>query len=58
MLVYGSVMDAPSHVASVAQVIQAAVAPVFLLAGKAPYTLHGELAVRRGMMDRLLGLFG
>jgi hypothetical protein len=26
-------MDAPSHVASVAQVIQAAVAPVFLLAG-------------------------
>ena len=33
MLVYGSVMDAPPHVASVAQVIQAAVAPVFLLAG-------------------------
>ena len=33
MLVYGSAMDAPSHVASVAQVIQAAVAPVFLLAG-------------------------
>lgn len=33
MLVYGCAMDAPSHVAGVAQVIQAAVAPVFLLAG-------------------------
>lgn len=33
MLVYGSAMDDASHVAGVAQVIQAAVAPVFLLAG-------------------------
>jgi hypothetical protein len=33
MLVYGWAMDAPSHVAGVAQVIQLAVAPVFLLAG-------------------------
>ena len=33
MLVYGSAMADASHVAGVAQVIQAAVAPVFLLAG-------------------------
>lgn len=33
MLVYGSAMADVSHVAGVAQVIQAAVAPVFLLAG-------------------------
>jgi hypothetical protein len=32
-LVYGARMEGPSHVAAVAQVIQAAVAPVFLLAG-------------------------
>jgi hypothetical protein len=46
MLVYGSVMDAPSHVASVAQVIQAAVAPVFLLAGVG--TTLNVLATRIG----------
>jgi len=33
MLVYGARMEGPSHVADVAPVIQAAVAPVFLLAG-------------------------
>jgi hypothetical protein len=46
MLVYGSAMDAPSHVASVAQVIQAAVAPVFLLAGVG--TTLNVLATRIG----------
>jgi hypothetical protein len=39
-------MDAPSHVASVAQVIQAAVAPVFLLAGVG--TTLNVLATRIG----------
>ena len=46
MLVYGSAMDAPSHVAGVAQVIQAAVAPVFLLAGVG--TTLNVLATRIG----------
>jgi Protein of unknown function (DUF2721) len=46
MLVYGPAMDAPSHVASVAQVIQAAVAPVFLLAGVG--TTLNVLATRIG----------
>ena len=51
MLVYGSAMDAPLHVAGVAQVIQAAVAPVFLLAGVA--TTLNVLASRIGrIIDR------
>ena len=51
MLVYGSAMDAPLHVASLAQVIQAAVAPVFLLAGVA--TTLNVLASRIGrIIDR------
>ncbi len=51
MLVYGSAMDAPSHVAGVAQVIQAAVAPVFLLAGVG--TTLNVLAMRIGrIIDR------
>ena len=51
MLVYGSPMDAPLHVASVAQVVQAAIAPVFLLAGVA--TTLNVLASRIGrIIDR------
>jgi len=51
VLVYGSAMDAPLHVASLAQVIQAAVAPVFLLAGVA--TTLNVLAGRIGrIIDR------
>src|SRR6185369_2537506 len=51
VLVYGSAMDAPLHVAGIAPVIQAAVAPVFLLAGVAG-TLN-VLATRIGrIIDR------
>lgn len=51
MLVYGWAMDAPLHVAGVAPVIQAAVAPVFLLAGVA--TTLNVLASRIGrIIDR------
>jgi hypothetical protein len=51
MLVYGSGMADASHVAGIAQVIQAAVAPVFLLAGVG--TTLNVLASRIGrIIDR------